>query len=138
MAGDGTRSRALGLDPIVGTAPGCPLIFQALDQTAKWKVQALLMWLRQGKMPPRHGLYGIPDDLRVKVFEPFYTAWKQSRGHAGMGLTMAQEVAISHGGSIEIDRHFVGGCTPIQQDLLSHSENRVELAAAREVNEPSG
>jgi len=53
---------------------------------------------------------GIPETAILKAFEPFYCGWADSRGHAGMGLTMAQEVAISHGGSIEIDRHFVGGC----------------------------
>jgi nitrogen fixation negative regulator NifL len=52
---------------------------------------------------------GIPDAIRFKVFEPFFCGWEQARGHAGMGLTMAQEIAISHGGSIEIDRDFLGG-----------------------------
>jgi protein-histidine pros-kinase len=27
-----------------------------------------------------------------------------------MGLTMAQEVVIGHGGSVEIDPDFLGGC----------------------------
>ncbi|MEZ5588157.1 MAG: nitrogen fixation negative regulator NifL [Sedimenticolaceae bacterium] len=53
---------------------------------------------------------GIPDADMLKVFEPFFCGWEQPRDHAGMGLTLAQEVAISHGGSIEIDRSFVGGC----------------------------
>jgi nitrogen fixation negative regulator NifL len=52
---------------------------------------------------------GIPDAIRLRVFEPFYCGWEQARDHAGMGLTMAEEVAISHGGSIEIDRDFLGG-----------------------------
>jgi nitrogen fixation negative regulator NifL len=53
---------------------------------------------------------GIDETRRLKVFEPFFCGWKQALGHAGMGLTMAQEVASGHGGSIEIDRHFLGGC----------------------------
>jgi signal transduction histidine kinase len=53
---------------------------------------------------------GIPDADMLKVFEPFFCGWEQPRSHAGMGLTLAQEVAISHGGNIEIDRSFIGGC----------------------------
>lgn len=53
---------------------------------------------------------GISESDTLKVFEPFYCGWQRSREHAGMGLTMAQEAAISHGGSVEIDRHFLGGC----------------------------
>lgn len=53
---------------------------------------------------------GIPEVHRLKVFEPFFCAWNQPRGHAGMGLTMAQEVVIGHNGSMEIDGDFYGGC----------------------------
>jgi nitrogen fixation negative regulator NifL len=53
---------------------------------------------------------GIAKDHRLKVFEPFFCGWSQSKGHAGMGLTMAQEVVVSHGGNLEIDADFLGGC----------------------------
>ncbi len=53
---------------------------------------------------------GMPEYMALKAFEPFYCGWEDPRGHAGMGLTMAQEVAINHGGGIEIDSGFVGGC----------------------------
>lgn len=53
---------------------------------------------------------GIPDAKRLKVFEPFYCGWARADEHAGMGLTMAQEVIVGHGGSIEIDAVFGGGC----------------------------
>ncbi|MGV6817680.1 MAG: nitrogen fixation negative regulator NifL [Thiotrichales bacterium] len=53
---------------------------------------------------------GVPEPMRIKAFEPFYCGWAQSRRHAGMGLTMAQEVALSHGGNVEIDPHFLSGC----------------------------
>jgi nitrogen fixation negative regulator NifL len=53
---------------------------------------------------------GIPESHRLKVFEPFFCGWSQPKGHAGMGLSMAQEVAMGHGGSVEIDDHFYGGC----------------------------
>jgi nitrogen fixation negative regulator NifL len=53
---------------------------------------------------------GVPESHRLKVFEPFFCGWNQPRGHAGMGLTMAQEVVNDHNGSVEIDAHFYGGC----------------------------
>jgi nitrogen fixation negative regulator NifL len=53
---------------------------------------------------------GVPMTHRLKVFEPFFCGWTQPKEHAGMGLTMAQEVAIGHGGSVEIDPDFLGGC----------------------------
>jgi nitrogen fixation negative regulator NifL len=53
---------------------------------------------------------GIAESEILKVFEPFFSAWRKSRNHAGMGLTMAQEVVNKHDGSIEIDRDFIGGC----------------------------
>ncbi len=53
---------------------------------------------------------GVPSAYRLKIFEPFFCGWAHPRGHSGMGLTMAQEVAISHRGSIEIDPEYLGGC----------------------------
>jgi len=56
---------------------------------------------------------GIPDAYRIKAFEPFFCGWDRPAEHAGMGLTMAREVVMSHGGSVEIDEHFYGGCRVI-------------------------
>ncbi len=56
---------------------------------------------------------GVPAAHRLKVFEPFFCGWNQPREHAGMGLTMAQEVIIGHGGNVEIDADFLGGCRVI-------------------------
>jgi nitrogen-specific signal transduction histidine kinase len=48
---------------------------------------------------------GIPEDLREKVFYPFFTT-KQSG--SGVGLANAQKVVASHGGSIEVDEATPG------------------------------
>lgn len=53
---------------------------------------------------------GIPESLRLKVFEPFYTGWKKTFGHAGMGLAMAQETVNQHGGVIDVNPAFHDGC----------------------------
>jgi nitrogen fixation negative regulator NifL len=57
--------------------------------------------------------FGVSAAHRLKVFEPFFCGWSQPREHSGMGLTMAQEVVIGHGGSVEIDPDFLGGCRVI-------------------------
>lgn len=53
---------------------------------------------------------GVSDAMRLKAFEPFFCGWSRAGEHAGMGLTLAQEVALGHDGSIEIDADFCGGC----------------------------
>ncbi len=53
---------------------------------------------------------GIEENERLKVFEPFFCGWRQNKGHAGMGLSMAREIALDHNGNIEIDADFLGGC----------------------------
>lgn len=53
---------------------------------------------------------GIPETLRRKVFEPFFTAKATAGRHVGMGLAMAQELANQHAGTIEIDAQYQEGC----------------------------
>ncbi len=53
---------------------------------------------------------GIPAELRLKVFEPFYSTRKASGLHLGTGLSSAQQVVAEHDGVIEIDPAECGGC----------------------------
>ncbi len=53
---------------------------------------------------------GIAQDKRLSVFEPFYSAWQNSKFRPGMGLTIALEIVRQHGGEIFIDPHYHGGC----------------------------
>lgn len=53
---------------------------------------------------------GIPDDLHIKVFEPFYTTKGAAGRRAGMGLAMVQEVVNEHAGTIDIDADYNEGC----------------------------
>lgn len=71
VLGDGSRSRTLGLAPIEGVAPGANLVFQAIDQTTVWNQQGIFAFLSQGRTPPSHGLFGIPDDLG-DLFQPAF------------------------------------------------------------------
>jgi len=51
---------------------------------------------------------GVPEDLREKIFYPFFTT--KQRG-SGVGLAAAQKIVASHGGLIEHERRAAGGTT---------------------------
>jgi len=53
---------------------------------------------------------GLPQDMRLSVFEPFFSAWPHIKGRAGMGLTLALEEARRHGGGIELESDGQHGC----------------------------
>lgn len=109
------------LPPLVGRANGLRALFKYLVDNAVQAVSESGRDYREVRIQTSvddseivveimdNGL-GIPDATVLKVFEPFYCDWRKRRGHAGMGLTLAQEVVVAHGGSIDIDRHFLGGC----------------------------
>ncbi|MES2595504.1 MAG: ATP-binding protein [Verrucomicrobiota bacterium] len=45
---------------------------------------------------------GIPEEMRQRIFEPFFTSKDAGRG-TGLGLSMAQDIVREHGGWIEYD-----------------------------------
>ncbi|MDI1443979.1 ATP-binding protein [Polyangium sp. 6x1] len=49
---------------------------------------------------------GVPPDVRARIFDPFFTTKKES---LGLGLTLARQVAVAHGGTLELDRSDLGG-----------------------------
>jgi PAS domain S-box-containing protein len=51
---------------------------------------------------------GIPDEIRSRIFDPFYTTKPVGRG-TGMGLTVSLGIAVDHGGSIEVESHVGSG-----------------------------
>lgn len=53
---------------------------------------------------------GIPPELRLKVFEPFFSASGHAGRHLGIGLSRAQQIVADHGGIIDILDAPRGGC----------------------------
>jgi two-component system, OmpR family, osmolarity sensor histidine kinase EnvZ len=59
---------------------------------------------------------GIPVEERENVFRPFYRidkARSQSTGHSGLGLAIAKDIAISHGGNVILGESSMGGLRAI-------------------------
>jgi two-component system osmolarity sensor histidine kinase EnvZ len=55
---------------------------------------------------------GIPADLRERVFQPFVrldTSRSRSTGGLGLGLTIARDVVLGHGGDLKLDSSRHGG-----------------------------
>jgi len=53
---------------------------------------------------------GIAPELRLRVFEPFFSTKKGGSRHLGTGLSSAQQVVVDHGGLIEVDTTQRKGC----------------------------
>lgn len=51
---------------------------------------------------------GIPDEIKHRIFEPFYTTRGVGSG-AGMGLTVAYDIISAYGGTIEVNCPDEGG-----------------------------
>ena len=49
---------------------------------------------------------GIPEDLREKIFDPFYTT---KHGSSGIGLSISQRIVEDHGGTLTVEPGQWGG-----------------------------
>lgn len=65
---------------------------------------------------------GIPESLRGKVFDPFYTTGEPGQG-MGLGLSICHTIVKSHGGSITL-QSSEGDWTEVTFDLPSDSQER--------------
>ena len=52
---------------------------------------------------------GIPEEARARVFDRFYRVPGQSKPGAGIGLAIAREIVVAHGGSIGVGAGSEGG-----------------------------
>jgi len=72
---------------------------------------------------------GVSAELREKVFYPFFTT-KQSG--SGVGLSTAQKIVASHGGSLELESGRGEGCTfrirlPVESDVERRDVERCDV-----------
>jgi signal transduction histidine kinase len=45
---------------------------------------------------------GVPDDLRQKIFQPFFSTKSEGNG-TGLGLSISERIVQSHGGTIQVE-----------------------------------
>ena len=74
---------------------------------------------------------GISDSIRNRVFEPFFTTKPEGQG-TGLGLSFCQNVAVSHNGTIEIDKAVTSGTVislelPIGVDSADSDQEKMPL-----------
>ncbi|RYY47115.1 MAG: GAF domain-containing protein [Sphingomonadales bacterium] len=85
LAAAGQSGRALVLRTAEGEAPGT-VILEVADNGP-----------------------GVPEDVRRRIFEPFYTTKPQGEG-TGVGLSFSQGLAEAHGGTLELLQSERGAC----------------------------
>jgi signal transduction histidine kinase len=58
---------------------------------------------------------GIPDELRARILEPFFTTKPRGKG-TGLGLAIVQRVVQTHGGTLEVGRsaRLGGACFTVR------------------------
>jgi len=64
---------------------------------------------------------GIPPELTLKVFEPFFSTKPPHRGGRGMGLPMVQEIVNKHAGMVHVDNSYRDGCRVVVELPFSAS-----------------
>lgn len=121
--GNGEQASQLNISTTPsGIAPRAKLIFQAIEQTAKWTNREIFLYLNKGQMPPSEiGLYGIPQDLG-ELFQEAYD--KGARIHANSW----------GGGRLRIyDRK----CQDLDKFVWEHQDFLIVVAAGNEGNHSS-
>lgn len=81
------------------------LVQNAIDHGGRDGTISLLVgpdWIEVADQGP-----GIPDELRERVFEPFFKRRKDGRG-AGLGLSLVHDVMQLHDGSVSVRKRAVG------------------------------
>jgi len=53
---------------------------------------------------------GIPESIREKIYEPFFTT-RRAEGHDGLGLSVACAVIAAHGGRLDLETSAARGTT---------------------------
>jgi nitrogen fixation negative regulator NifL len=56
---------------------------------------------------------GIPNDIKLHAFEPFFSTKTDSGRHLGTGLARAQQIVSDHGGIIDLEDRAGGGTSVV-------------------------
>jgi len=53
---------------------------------------------------------GIPDDIKEKIFQPFFTTKPTGQG-TGLGLSLSYDIVKAHGGDLSVETNHIEGLT---------------------------
>jgi signal transduction histidine kinase len=56
---------------------------------------------------------GIPDEIKDKILQPFFTTKKGTAG-TGLGLSITNDIVKAHGGMLHVSSSHEGSCFTIQ------------------------
>lgn len=75
---------------------------------------------------------GIPPDERARIFDRFYRGQTARAGGSGIGLTVARELVVAHGGSVSVTSELGGGSTfRVRLPLLRSIDGAIRQAPPR-------
>lgn len=75
---------------------------------------------------------GVPDDIRNRIFEPFYTSKPVGEG-TGLGLSISHRIALAHGGRINLTDSAEGGaCFTVELPQTLANEEKLAPAISAE------
>ncbi len=70
---------------------------------------------------------GIPESIRSRIFDPFFSAWTEGRG-IGLGLSIARQIVKNHNGRLEFKSwEGEGSSFSIYLPLASHASQSTRL-----------
>ena len=72
---------------------------------------------------------GIADDIRARIFQPFFTTKESGKG-TGLGLSIVQDIVTSHRGSVRLDTGINRGTTVIVRFPETSPADRAPVPAA--------
>ncbi|MGQ2905601.1 MAG: sensor histidine kinase [Neoaquamicrobium sediminum] len=107
------------------------LVVNALDAVKERPAGEVELWSEHDgervRLFVRDNGIGIPDHLRDRIAEPFFTTKLTGEG-LGLGLSISRAILDEFGGGMNFETRKEGGCT-FRIDLPAISENRLREAA---------
>ncbi|MGB2733285.1 MAG: ATP-binding protein, partial [Saprospiraceae bacterium] len=77
---------------------------------------------------------GIPEDIRDKIFQPFFTTKPTGQG-TGLGLSLAYDIVKAHGGMIQVNTNYHPlVATPNETNKVYQPETSTEFIISLKVD----
>ena len=72
---------------------------------------------------------GIPDEVKAKMFNPFFTTKPAGEG-TGLGLSLSHDIVVKqHGGTLEVDERKLGAFTAVHDHVAARERGPRRMSA---------